>query len=146
VTNTDAAIAGVIGDFAAQVQFADVPVAVVDQSKLLILDALGIAYASTTYPFARSAVAALQSLGQGDQPVIGLSLRLGLRDAAMLNGLLIHGLDYDDTHLAGVVHVSSTALPAALAVAAARHRSGRDLLLGYILAVEVSARIGAAAA
>jgi 2-methylcitrate dehydratase PrpD len=64
----------------------------------------------------------------------------------MLNGLLIHGLDYDDTHLAGVVHVSSTALPTALAMASARHLSGRDLLLGYILAVEVSARIGAAAA
>ena len=130
MSDTDAAIAGVIGEFASQVQFADIPVAVVDQSKLLILDALGIAYASTTYPFARSAVAAMHSLGQGDQPVIGLSLRLGLRDAAMLNGLLIHGLDYDDTHLAGVVHVSSTALPAALAVGAAPPPAGRDRMRG----------------
>jgi 2-methylcitrate dehydratase PrpD len=88
----------------------------------------------------------MQSMGGGDQPVIGLPLRLGLRDAAMLNGLLIHGLDYDDTHLAGVVHVSATALPTALGVASARHLSGRDLLLGYILAVEIAGRIGAAAA
>ena len=59
--------------------------------------------------------------------MIGLPIRLGLRDAAMLNGILIHGLDYDDTHLAGVVHVSATALPTALGVAAcaacARSRS-----------------------
>jgi 2-methylcitrate dehydratase PrpD len=64
----------------------------------------------------------------------------------MLNGVLIHGLDYDDTHLAGVVHVSAAAFPTALAMASARHRDGRDLLLGYILGVEVAARIGAAAA
>src|SRR5687768_9846469 len=88
----------------------------------------------------------MRSLGEGDQPVIGLALRLGLRDAAMLNGLLIHGLDYDDTHLAGVVHVSAAALPTAMGMASARHLSGSDLLLGYILAVEVAGRIGAAAA
>ena len=137
----------VFGDFAAGLRFEDLPRAVVDQAKMLIVDAIGIAYASTTFGFANSAAAAMQYLGGGgDQPVIGLPLRLGLRDAALMNGLLIHGLDYDDTHLAGVVHVSATALPAAMGVASARHLSGRDLLLGYILAVEISSRIGAAAA
>ena len=136
----------VLGDFAAGLRFDDLPRSVVDQAKMLIVDAVGIAYASTTFSFATSAAAAMQSLGAGDQPVIGLPLRLGLRDAAMLNGLLIHGLDYDDTHLAGVVHVSATALPTALGVASARHLSGRDLLLGYVLAVEIVGRIGAAAA
>lgn len=136
----------VVADFAADLRFADLPRAVVDQAKLLIVDALGIAHASTTFPFATSAAAALQSLGGGDQPVIGLPLRLGLRDAAMMNGLLIHGLDYDDTHLAGVVHVSATALPTAMGVATARHLSGRHLLLGYVLAVEIAGRLGAAAA
>jgi len=31
-----------------------------------------------------------------------------------MNGILIHGLDYDDTHMAGVIHVTSSALPLAL--------------------------------
>ena len=35
----------------------------------------------------------------GDQPVIGSSARLSLRDSVLMNGLLIHGLDFDDTHL-----------------------------------------------
>ena len=147
MTGTDAAPASrVVADFAAGLRFEDLPRTVVDQAKLLIVDALGVAWASTTFSFATSAATAMQSLGEGDQPVIGLALRLGLRDAAMLNGLLIHGLDYDDTHLAGVVHVSATALPTALGVASARHLSGSDLLLGYVLAVEVASRIGAAAA
>ena len=144
-TAASPSIAHVVGDFAEAVRFESIPHEVVDQAKLLILDAVGIAYASTTFGFATSAAAAMQSLGEGDRPVIGLSLRLAVRDAALLNGLLIHGLDYDDTHLAGVVHVSATALPTALGIASARHLTGRDLLLGYILGVEVAGRIGAAA-
>jgi 2-methylcitrate dehydratase PrpD len=139
-------LAQTIARSAAAVQFDDLPPAIVEQSKRLIIDAIGVALASTSFPFASNAATALSSLGEGDQPVIGMPIRLGLRDAALMNGLLIHGLDYDDTHLAGVVHVSASALPTALAVATARHRSGRDLLLSYVLGVEVAARIGAAAA
>jgi len=72
----------VLGDFAAGLRFDDLPRSVVDQAKMLIVDAIGIAYASTTFSFATSAAAAMQSMGGGDQPVIGLPLRLGLRDAA----------------------------------------------------------------
>ena len=138
--------ARVLAEFAAALRFEDVPDEVVDRAKLLILDSIGVACASSTFDFAARAGSALQSLGRGDAPVIGLPLRLGLRDAAMLNGILIHGLDYDDTHLAGVVHVSATALPTALGVAWARHLSGRDLLVGYVLGVEIAARVGAVAA
>ena len=45
-----------------------------------------------------------------------------------MNGLLIHGLDYDDTHLASVVHCSASAFPAVLALAEQRHLSGADLI------------------
>jgi 2-methylcitrate dehydratase PrpD len=62
-----------------------------------------------------------------------------------MNGILIHGLDYDDTHMAGVIHVTSSALPLALAECTDRCLSGQDLLLGYLIAVEVSARVGAVA-
>ncbi len=62
-----------------------------------------------------------------------------------MNGILVHGLDYDDTHLPGVVHASASALPLALAVAEQRHLAGSDLVLGYLIALEVSARIGTAA-
>ena len=35
-------------------------------------------------------------LGNGDYPVIGMPLSLLLRDQVLLNGTLIHGLDYED--------------------------------------------------
>ena len=68
--------------------------------------------------------------------------RLSPRDAAVLNGVLIHGMDFDDTHIPAVTHVSAAALPAALSAATAAGVSTSDLLLAYILGVEVSARVG----
>ena len=48
--------------------------------------------------------------------MIGRSERLDARDAALANGILVHGLDFDDTHLASIIHPTCTALPAALAL------------------------------
>jgi 2-methylcitrate dehydratase PrpD len=134
-----------IARFAHGLRYEDIPGAVIERAKLHILDATGIAFASSTFDFARRSMDALLSLGAGDQPVMAHRERLSLRDAATMNGILIHGLDYDDTHMAGVIHVTSSALPLALGECTDRRLSGRDLLLGYLIAVEVGARVGAVA-
>lgn len=135
-------IARTIGAFAEQLTWDDIPPEVVDRAVLYILDCVGIAFASTHYDFAKRSLAAITSLGSGDHPVIAHQHRVGLRDAALLNGILVHGLDYDDTHVPGVIHASASTFPAAMAMAADRHLSGRDLLLGYIAGLEVAARLG----
>ncbi|GAA4326268.1 MmgE/PrpD family protein [Pigmentiphaga soli] len=120
----------------------DVPPAVRRQAAHLLLDGAGIAYASTTFDFARQTLAALSSFEGGDSPVIGMPRRLALRDAVLLNGVLVHGLDFDDTHLTSVVHVTSSCLPTALGAAVAAGRSGREMLTAYILGIEAAARLG----
>lgn len=142
---TDQTIAQRISTFADQLVFEDLPADVVERSKYFMLDCVGIAYASTAFDFAPKALAALSSLGGGDHPVIGYNQRLNLRDATMLNGILVHGLDYDDTHTGAVCHASASAFPTALGAAAANGLTGKDLLLGYVMAIEVSTRIGLAA-
>ncbi len=124
-----------------------VPADVRERATHLMLDALGIALASTRYDFARQTLAALRSLSGdgGEVPVIGHGLKLGLRDAAVMNGFLIHGLDYDDTHPRGVIHATTSVLPAALSVAVRQDASGADLLAAYVLGMEVTTRISAAA-
>jgi 2-methylcitrate dehydratase PrpD len=62
--------------------------------------------------------------------------------AAMLNGTLAHALDFDDTHLPSVLHPSSSIVPAALAVAQARGRSGHELLCAVAVGIEICNRIG----
>ena len=140
-----APIAAMIGEFAAGLRFEDLPAEVVERAKLFVLDCVGIAFASTTFDFAHRSLSAVSSLGGGDFPVIGFPQRLALRDAMVMNGILVHGLDYDDTHVPAVCHASTSAFPLALGACAARHLSGRDLVLGYVLGVEVAARIGMAA-
>ena len=73
-----------------------------------------------------------------------MARRLPLRDAALLNGVLTHGLDYDDTHMAGVIHLSVSVLPAVLALAGQRGASGAEMLAAYIAALEAGARISSA--
>jgi 2-methylcitrate dehydratase PrpD len=115
-----------------------------------ILDAAGIALASTRYDFAAKMLAGMQALGGGGPmadgvPVLGLPARMSPRDAATMNGFLCHGLDYDDTHISGVVHPTASAFPAVLSVAAMTGASGREMLSAYVVGVEATARIGTCA-
>jgi len=123
-----------------------IPANVMARAKLLVLDAVGVALASTTFDFARCARAGIHALGgAGDTPVIGFGDRLPPRDAALMNGILIHGLDFDDTHSSGVIHATSSVLPTVLAVGGHERASGSDMLAAYVLGVEVAARLGAVA-
>lgn len=143
---SDATISQVLAAFAASLRWDDIPADVVAQAKRHILDSLGIALASSNEDFAHRTAQAIAGLaGEGAFPVIGFGLRLPLRDAAMLNGTLIHGLDYDDTHGDAVVHASASAVPTALGMARKTGATGQETILAYLLGIEASARIGAAA-
>lgn len=139
-----ALISASLAEFAASLRLDDVPAAVRERAKHLMLDALGIALASGTFEFARKALAGLRALGEGDSWVIGMGAQLAPRDAALMNGILVHGLDYDDTYLPGSIHLAATAVPTALAAAAREGASGRDLLLACIVGMETGARLSLA--
>lgn len=136
-------IADKLAEFVSGNAFDSIPPEVRERAKYLILDGVGIAYAASTYEFATKTVKALSSLGAGDSDVVGFPERLTLRDAVLMNGVLIHGLDFDDTHPTGVVHATSGCFPCALGMSAFLGRTGADLLTAYILGMEATARIGA---
>lgn len=136
------AIADVLGEFAARTTARDIPHEVLERARHLALDSVGVAFAATEHDFARNARRAVAELGPGEQPVLGLPDRLAPREAAMLNAILVHGLDFDDTHMPAVTHVSASALPVSIAAAIKHGRSAEDLLAAYVLGVEISARVG----
>jgi 2-methylcitrate dehydratase PrpD len=136
-------VAETLARFAAGLELERTPAAVVTRAKYLILDAVGIALASTGFDFAHRVLTAIRGLaGDGEVPVIGFPARLPMRDAALVNGVLIHGLDYDDTHTGGVVHPTASLLPTVLAVGAQRRASGAAAIAAYIAGVEAAARLG----
>jgi len=139
-------IARKLAEFAHAFQYDDIPEAVRERAKLLILDAVGIAYASTHYDFAGKILAGLQDVsGGGANSVIGYTAKLPLRDAVIMNGALVHGLDYDDTHMISVVHPTASSFTTALGMTEHLGLDGKALLSTYVLAMENVIRVGVAA-
>ena len=135
-----------IARFAAGLSLADVPAPVLARAKLHILDALGLGIASTVQDYATSANAGVAAMSTGGAcSVIGRAERLDMRDAALVNAVLIHGLDFDDTHLASIIHPTCTSLPAALAMGEVLDASGEQVLTAFLAGAETSIRIGLAA-
>jgi len=138
--------AEVIAGFAAGLTWDDIPPAVRERAKLQILDALGTGLAAHAYPFAAKALEGIEALGgEGRCSVLGTTLRLSARDAALANGLLMHGLDFDDTHLGSIIHATVACMPAALAIGEQIGASGKDLLVAYVAGMETAIRVGMAA-
>ena len=143
LTHQTAPLSRAIADRALALQQDHVPQDVWDYLKLCLADAVGIAFASRAYDFSHISLDSLNLLGSdGSSTIIGQSESVSLRDAALMNGLLIHGLDYDDTHLASVVHCSASAFPAALALAEQRGLSGVKLMLATLTGIEIDAMLG----
>ncbi len=135
-----------LSGFAHALTYDNIPPDVRERAKVLILDAVGVALASTTYDFAHRILDGIQGMAEdGACSVIGMPDKLPLRDAVLMNGALVHGLDYDDSHLRAVLHPTVTAFITSLGIAEKLNLSGRELLTGYVLGVETVTRIGMAA-
>jgi 2-methylcitrate dehydratase PrpD len=134
-----------IAQFAVALRPGEVPETVRHRARLHILDALGLGLASNAQVYAQPTVAGVMAMGEpGPCSVIGRSERLGARDAALVNGVLIHGLDFDDTHLSSIIHPTATSLPAALALGEALGAGGAELLAAFLAGAETGIRIGLA--
>src|SRR5262249_60193651 len=81
--------------------------------------------------------------GRPQASVLGRGIKLGLLDAPLANGQMGHVLDFDDTHMGGVVlHTSSPVLAALFALAERPPASGADLMLAYATGFEAGVRSG----
>ncbi|MBT6094900.1 MAG: MmgE/PrpD family protein [Rhodospirillaceae bacterium] len=139
-----------LAEFTRNLKPENAPPDVVERAKYLILDAIGCGQAATQYEFAARMLAGFQAMNAGEAGrdacgVIGMSAQLPVRDAAAFNAALVHGLDYDDTHMSAVVHASCVALPTALALGERVNATGADILSAYMAGMEVAIRVGDAA-
>jgi 2-methylcitrate dehydratase PrpD len=131
--------------FTSSLGIADIPDDVVQAAKLHVLDTLGCGLAAHSLDAAPAARAAMVETGvSGPASVIGVRDGLPAADAALVNGVTCHALDYDDTHTASIAHVSVAVVPAALAVAQSEGASGADALAAVIAGNEVVTRLGMA--
>lgn len=133
-----------LAEFCAGLEFDAIPAPVVDHAKLCILDGLGCALFGAGLDVGRlTAEYALKTGGEGKATLWGMTGRTGAASAALVNGTLVHSFELDDLHKQSILHPTSVALPAAVAVAECRGgASGKDVLTAYVAGAEVAIRVG----
>ena len=131
----------------AAAQFGDLSAAAVREARRGVIDWIGCALAGSGHKTVSTLLSVLQETsGRPQATVFGRGLKLGLLDAPLANGLMGHVLDYDDTHMGGVVlHTSSPVLAALFALAERSPVGGADFMLAYAIGFEAGVRSGRSA-
>lgn len=124
------------GAFAASVRELDIPADGIEGARIGMTDCIGVLLAGSGEE-APGIVATLLGPSAKSEavPRIPSGQKFQAADAALLNGVAAHVLDYDDVALAG--HPSVVLTPAILAEGWALNKSGADLLAAYVAGYEV---------
>ena len=134
--------------FASGLSLDAIPTAAAERAKSLTLDLLGSAVrARTEAESTPSVIAALAQLGldgPGACTVMGDARGYAPPVAALLNGVLGHSLDFDDTHAESSLHPSAPVVPAALAAGELAGADGATVLAAIVAGYEVCCRLGLA--
>jgi 2-methylcitrate dehydratase PrpD len=132
-----------VGRFVRGLSIDDIPRAVVEKTKLILLDTLGVALASSTMDFGAMVTRVAQALGGSpNSRLVGSDSKVAAANAVLANGTLAHGLDYDDTLEEAIVHTGCCAGMTALAVGEEVGAAGRSVLEAAVAGTEVMCKIG----
>lgn len=114
-----------------------------ERAILAIADTLGVTIAGSAH-HALDILAAtiLTDTASGPATLLGGTGKVGMLDAALINGTAAHMLDFDDSNSDLFGHLSVAILPALLALAEHRHASGEDFLSAFIAGYEAGCRFG----
>lgn len=138
-----------VADFTLGLQYEDIPKTVRQSAIEHILDGYGLALSG----HAEEGHAIMRRYAQRascaeEVIVFGTPMRSSAEIAALVNGLAMHAMDFDDTQLSTnpesvyglLTHPTTPVLGATSAIAELIGASGRDLLTAYIAGVEVACR------
>ena len=71
-------------------------------------------------------------------------LKTSSPQAALVNGTLVHTIDFDDTHLGSIAHLGASVVSSTLALGEKLKADGPSLITAMVVAYEVAGRIGKA--
>ena len=131
--------------FAAKLQYGDLSEATVHAAKQCFLDWLANAVRgsqSLSTKLIEEVLVREKCVAEDATVFTAEPYRTSAMQAALVNGMASHSLDYDDLHNASIIHLATVVMPAALAVAERDHLSGRELVAAIVAGYEVGARVG----
>jgi 2-methylcitrate dehydratase PrpD len=122
------------------------PAEVLDRARYFLLDYLAVTIRGSREESARCVQRMIERTGaSGRATVIGTSIRTVPSLAALANGTASHGIEQDDTHSGGSIHLGTTMYSVALALAEILPETSQGLFLpGVVAGYEAAARIAMA--
>lgn len=127
-------------DFVAAIKLSDLPDRCIEAARIGIVDCVGVMIAGAAEQPVRIVSAMLSATTQNDgAPEIPAGRNLTASDAALVNGVAAHVLDYDDVALAG--HPSAVLVPAILAEGWTLDVSGEEAIAAYVAGYELWAQL-----
>jgi len=137
----------VLAEYVSETSFAALPKEVVQKAKGIVLDTLGCAIAGYTlasHEF-RWIYDPVKEMGGNPESTVWLTgMKTSCPQAALVNGTLVHTIDFDDTHLGSIAHFGASVIPACLAVGEKVGADGPSVITAVVVAYEVAGRVGQA--
>ena len=127
-----------LSEYIVSLQLTGIPNVVQNQAKMCLIDVFAVTLAGAKTASAKMLCdVACMTYKRGNSDILGSDHKLNPAGAAFANGSSAHALDFDDNCYAGIVHGSAVVFPSVLAMAQEFNSSGKDLLLAFIVGLEV---------
>ena len=139
----DRGLSSFLGERVAALSWKDLPAEAVRWAKVGILDMVGVTLAGSREEAPRLLASTLD-LGPGPSLIFGMKRRVGVLDAAYINGTASHALDFDDTNNTMGGHPSVPVLSALFSLADELGTSGREFVTAYVAGFEAECKIALA--
>ncbi|MBI4337722.1 MAG: MmgE/PrpD family protein [Chloroflexi bacterium] len=128
-------------EFAVHTDLEMIPPRVIDETKLHVLDCIGVTLGGFRTSAAKIAARFSQELGRGKEATVLLTgTKASAPAATFANCVAASTLDYEDGYMPGMPHPASDAIPPALAVGERQDSSGKQVVEALVAGYEVGCR------
>jgi 2-methylcitrate dehydratase PrpD len=129
--------------FITDARIEDFPSDVIEVARKCALDWIGVTLGAVGDPAVELLKDIVLEMGGNEQAsVLGYGSRVTMANAALVNGMMAHTLDYDDAHSGVRTHPSAPLVSAILAAGEYLGCSGKDLVEAFVVGCEVTLRVG----
>ncbi|HEX7475322.1 MAG TPA: MmgE/PrpD family protein [Dehalococcoidales bacterium] len=128
------------------IRFEDLPPEAINAAKKEVLDSLACALGGSNKAGVKELVDLIKEWGgRAQSTIVGYGIKCPAPDAALVNGTMIHALDYDDGHPVAQVHIGCVAVSTSFATAERQgHIDGQSLITALALGEDFLARLALA--
>jgi len=137
----------ILAEYVNRTNFSDLPQEAIRKAKGVILDTLGCGIAGYTlakHEFHWVYDLVMEMGGAPESTIFIAGTKTSAPQAALVNGTLVHTIDFDDTHMGSISHLGAPVVSSTLAMGEKVGADGALLITALILAYEVAGRVGKA--